>query len=125
MSLLNKVVCYFDTTVRKVVIQNLPFLLILCVYTKTSHQLVESFKSTLDEKCESQFYDSFGRYINPNFEGHISVVNKTISKIGAQDKPMILIFNKLTHIPYVKEQDDLTPVTKENYTRRLKRFMDV
>ena len=78
---------------------------------------MESFKSTLDEVREADFMIHLVDISNPNFEDHISVVNKTISEIGAQDKPMILIFNKIDAYTYVKkEQDDLTPITKENYS---------
>ena len=113
----NKLFATLDTTVRKVVIQNLPFLLTDTVgfIRKLPHQLVESFKSTLDEVRESDFIIHLVDISNPNFEDHIEVVNKTISEIGAQDKPMILVFNKIDSYTYTKkEQDDLTPVTKEN-----------
>tara|TARA_B100000242_G_scaffold154722_1_gene110594 strand:+ start:4882 stop:6054 length:1173 start_codon:yes stop_codon:yes gene_type:complete len=113
----NKLFATLDTTVRKVVIQNLPFLLTDTVgfIRKLPHQLVESFKSTLDEVRESDFMIHLVDISNPNFEDHIEVVNKTISEIGAQDKPMILVFNKIDSYTYIKkEQDDLTPVTKEN-----------
>ena len=115
----DKLFATLDTTVRKVVIQNLPFLLTDTVgfIRKLPHQLVESFKSTLDEVREADFMIHLVDISNPNFEDHISVVNKTISEIGAQDKPMILIFNKIDAYTYVKkEQDDLTPITKENYS---------
>tara|TARA_B100000925_G_C22006676_1_gene474025 strand:+ start:115 stop:1287 length:1173 start_codon:yes stop_codon:yes gene_type:complete len=113
----NKLFATLDTTVRKVVIQNLPFLLTDTVgfIRKLPHQLVESFKSTLDEVRESDFMIHLVDISNPNFEDHIEVVNKTISEIGAQDKPMILVFNKIDSYTYTKkEQDDLTPATKEN-----------
>ena len=115
----DKLFATLDTTVRKVVIQNLPFLLTDTVgfIRKLPHQLVESFKSTLDEVREADFMIHLVDISNPNFEDHISVVNKTISEIGAQDKPMILIFNKIDAYTYVKkEQDDLTPIKKENYS---------
>ncbi|MAW31620.1 MAG: GTPase HflX [Flavobacteriales bacterium] len=115
----DKLFATLDTTVRKVVIQNLPFLLTDTVgfIRKLPHQLVESFKSTLDEVREADFMIHLIDISNPNFEDHISVVNKTISEIGAQDKPMILIFNKIDAYTYVKkEQDDLTPIKKENYS---------
>ncbi len=115
----NKLFATLDTTVRKVVIQNLPFLLTDTVgfIRKLPHQLVESFKSTLDEVRESDFMIHLVDISNPNFEDHIEVVNKTISEIGAQDKPMILVFNKIDSYTYTKkEQDDLTPVTKENFS---------
>ena len=115
----DKLFATLDTTVRKVVIQNLPFLLTDTVgfIRKLPHQLVESFKSTLDEVREADFMIHLVDISNPNFEDHISVVNKTISEIGAQVKPTILIFNKIDAYSYVKkEQDDLTPITKENYS---------
>ena len=115
----NKLFATLDTTVRKVVIQNLPFLLTDTVgfIRKLPHQLVESFKSTLDEVRESDFMIHLVDISNPNFEDHIEVVNKTISEIGAQDKPIILVFNKIDSYTYTKkEQDDLTPVTKENFS---------
>ena len=115
----NKLFATLDTTVRKVVIKNLPFLLTDTVgfIRKLPHQLVESFKSTLDEVRESDFMIHLVDISNPNFEDHIEVVNKTISEIGAQDKPMILVFNKIDSYTYTKkEQDDLTPVTKENFS---------
>ena len=115
----DKLFATLDTTVRKVVIQNLPFLLTDTVgfIRKLPHQLVESFKSTLDEVREADFMIHLVDISNPNFEDHISVVNKTISEIGSQDKPMILIFNKIDAYTYVKkEQDDLTPIKKENYS---------
>ena len=122
----NKLFATFDTTVRKVVIQNLPFLLTDTVgfIRKLPHQLVESFKSTLDEVRESDFMIHLVDISNPNFEDHIEVVNKTISEIGAQDKPMILVFNKIdSYTTLKKRQDDLTPVTKERkfIARRLKK----
>jgi len=115
----DKLFATLDTTVRKVVVQNLPFLLTDTVgfIRKLPHQLVESFKSTLDEVREADFMIHLVDISNPNFEDHIAVVNKTISEIGAQDKPMILIFNKIDAYTYVKkEQDDLTPITKENFS---------
>jgi GTP-binding protein HflX len=115
----DKLFATLDTTVRKVVIANLPFLLTDTVgfIRKLPHQLVESFKSTLDEVREADFMIHLVDISNPNFEDHIEVVNKTISEIGAQDKPMILIFNKIDAYSYVKkEQDDLTPITKENFS---------
>ena len=115
----DKLFATLDTTVRKVVIQNLPFLLTDTVgfIRKLPHQLVESFKSTLDEVREADFMIHLVDISNPNFEDHIEVVNKTISEIGAQDKPMILVFNKIDAYTYIeKEKDDLTPVTKENFS---------
>lgn len=115
----DKLFATLDTTVRKVVIANLPFLLTDTVgfIRKLPHQLVESFKSTLDEVREADFMIHLVDISNPNFEDHIEVVNKTISEIGAQDKPMILVFNKIDAYTYIeKEKDDLTPITKENFS---------
>ena len=113
----NKLFATLDTTVRKVVIGNLPFLLTDTVgfIRKLPHQLVESFKSTLDEVRESDFIIHLVDISNRNFEDHINVVNKTIVEIGADDKPTLLVFNKIDAYTFLeKEQDDLTPATKEN-----------
>ena len=113
----NKLFATLDTTVRKVVIGNLPFLLTDTVgfIRKLPHQLVESFKSTLDEVREADFLIHLVDISNPNFEEHIDVVNKTISELGINDKPTLLLFNKIDAYTFVeKEDDDLTPETKEN-----------
>ena len=113
----NKLFATLDTTVRKVVIGNLPFLLTDTVgfIRKLPHQLVESFKSTLDEVREADFLIHLVDISNPNFEDHIDVVNKTISELGINDKPTLLLFNKIDAYTFVeKEEDDLTPETKEN-----------
>jgi len=113
----NKLFATLDTTVRKVVIGNLPFLLTDTVgfIRKLPHQLVESFKSTLDEVREADFLIHLVDISNPNFEDHIDVVNKTISELGINDKPTLLLFNKIDAYTFVeKEDDDLTPATKEN-----------
>ena len=113
----NKLFATLDTTVRKVVIQNLPFLLSDTVgfIRKLPHQLVESFKSTLDELRESDLLIHVVDISNPNFEDQIHIVNSTISEIGVSDKPLIIIFNKIDAYTYIKkEEDDLTDITKEN-----------
>ena len=113
----NKLFATLDTTVRKVVLKNLPFLLSDTVgfIRKLPHQLVESFKSTLDEVRESDLLLHVVDISNPNFEEQIEIVNKTISDIGAQSKPQLIIFNKIDAYTYeIKEEDDLTPIKKEN-----------
>jgi len=113
----NKLFATLDTTVRKVVIGNLPFLLTDTVgfIRKLPHQLVESFKSTLDEVREADFMIHLVDISNPNFEDHIDVVNKTIAELGVNDKPTLLVFNKIDSYTFIaKEDDDLTPITKEN-----------
>ena len=115
----NKLFATLDTTVRKVVISNLPFLLTDTVgfIRKLPHQLVESFKSTLDEVREADFMIHLVDISNSNFEDHIDVVNKTIAEIGADNKPTLLVFNKIDAYTFLeKDQDDLTPVTKENFS---------
>lgn len=106
-----------DTTVRKVVFDNIPFLLSDTVgfIRKLPHQLVESFKSTLDEVRESDLLLHVVDISHPNFDEQISVVNKTLSEIGVSDKPSIVIFNKIDAYTYLKkEDDDLSEKTKEN-----------
>lgn len=115
----NKLFATLDTTVRKVVIGNLPFLLSDTVgfIRKLPHSLVESFKSTLDELRESDILLHVVDISHPNFEEQINVVNETISEIGATNKPTYLIFNKIDAYQYVKkEEDDLTPKTRENWS---------
>ncbi len=115
----NKLFATLDTTVRKVVIHDLPFLLSDTVgfIRKLPHTLVESFKSTLDEVREADILVHIVDISHPAFEEQIEVVNQTLTDIGASDKPVIMLFNKIdqySHIP--KEEDDLTPVNKENLT---------
>jgi len=113
----NKLFATLDTTVRKVVIQNLPFLLSDTVgfIRKLPHQLVESFKSTLDEVRESDLLIHIVDISNPSFEDQIDIVNKTIAEIGAENKPTILVFNKIDAYSFVlKDKDDLTEFKKEN-----------
>ena len=113
----NKLFATLDTTVRKVVIKNLPFLLSDTVgfIRKLPHQLVESFKSTLDEVRESDLLVHVVDISNQNFEEQIEIVDKTIMEIGAEAKPQLIVFNKIDAYSYIqKEEDDLTPFTKEN-----------
>ncbi len=113
----NKLFATLDTTVRKVVIENLPFLLTDTVgfIRKLPHQLIESFKSTLDEVREADLLVHVLDISHPNFEDHFNVVNETIAELEHTEKPTILVFNKIDaykHIP--KEEDDPTPIQKEN-----------
>ncbi|OPZ92783.1 MAG: GTPase HflX [Bacteroidetes bacterium ADurb.Bin416] len=113
----NKLFATLDTTVRKVIIDNLPFLLTDTVgfIRKLPHDLVESFKSTLDEVREADLLLHVVDISHPGFEEQIEVVNKTLAELDAASKPMVLVFNKIDAFTYVeKEADDLTPPTKEN-----------
>jgi GTP-binding protein HflX len=113
----NKLFATLDTTVRKVTIENLFFLLSDTVgfIRKLPTQLVESFKSTLDELREADILLHVVDISHPNFEDHIAVVRQTLIDIGAGDKETILVFNKIDAFTYVKkEDDDLTPMTREN-----------
>ena len=113
----DKLFATLDITIRKVVIENIPFLLADTVgfIRKLPHQLVDSFKSTLDEVRESDLLLHIVDISNPNFESQIEVVNQTLSEIGVSDKPMILVFNKTDAFTFVeKEEDDLSPKTKGN-----------
>ena len=113
----NKLFATLDTTVRKVVIGNLPFLLSDTVgfIRKLPHTLVESFKSTLDEVRESDILLHIVDISHSNFEEQIDIVNETLLEIGARDKPVITIFNKTDAFRYIqKEEDDLAPATREN-----------
>lgn len=115
----NKLFATLDTTVRKVVLGNLPFLMSDTVgfIRKLPHQLVESFKSTLDETREGDIILHVVDISHPEFEDHIRVVNETLAEIGARDKPTILVFNKIDAYTYVKkDEDDLTEVTRENWS---------
>jgi GTPase len=104
----NKLFATLDTTVRKVVIENLPFLLSDTVgfIRKLPHDLVESFKSTLDEVRESDILLHVVDISHPNFEDQIKVVNETLREIGAADKPVIIVFNKIDAYMYIKKDDD-------------------
>ncbi len=113
----NKLFATLDTTVRKVVIENLPFLLSDTVgfIRKLPTTLVESFKSTLDEVREADMLVHVVDISHPSFEDHIQVVNHTLTEIGAGDKPTILVFNKIDAFTFEKkDEDDLTPMTREN-----------
>jgi GTPase len=115
----NKLFATLDTTVRKVVLQNLPFLISDTVgfIRKLPHQLVESFKSTLDEVREADILLHVVDISHPDFEDHIRVVNSTLAEIGASDKPVIMVFNKIDAYTYIqKDEDDLTAATRENMT---------
>lgn len=115
----NKLFATLDTTVRKVVINNLPFLMSDTVgfIRKLPHQLVESFKSTLDEVREADILLHVVDISHPEFEDHIRVVNETLAEIGAHDKQTILIFNKIDAYTFVKkDEDDLAPITRENWS---------
>lgn len=113
----NKLFATLDTTVRKVVIDNLPFLLCDTVgfIRKLPHNLIESFKSTLDEVREADVLLHVVDISHPNFEDQIEIVNDTLKEIDSSLKPTYMVFNKIDAFSYVKkDEDDLTPVTKEN-----------
>lgn len=113
----NKLFATLDTTVRKVVIGNLPFLLTDTVgfIRKLPTQLVESFKSTLDEVREADLLLHVVDVSHESFENHISSVNQILQEINAHQKPMVMIFNKIDDFSYEKkDEDDLTPSTKKN-----------
>ncbi|MBF5026930.1 GTPase HflX [Planobacterium oryzisoli] len=113
----DKLFATLDTTVRKVVIGNLPFLLTDTVgfIRKLPTQLVESFKSTLDEVREADLLVHVVDISHESFEDHINSVHQILTEIGANQKPMIMVFNKIDAFAYeVKEEDDLTPSTRKN-----------
>lgn len=113
----NKLFATLDTTVRKVVIDNLPFLLADTVgfIRKLPTDLVESFKSTLDEVREADLLLHVVDISHPDFEEQIQVVEKTLSDLGCSEKPSMIIFNKIDNYQWIeKEEDDLTPETREN-----------
>ena len=113
----NKLFATLDTTVRKVIIENLPFLLADTVgfIRKLPTDLVESFKSTLDETREADLLVHVVDVSHPDFEEQYDVVNKTLMDLGCQDKPRLLVFNKMDAYSWTeKAADDLTPSTKEN-----------
>lgn len=115
----NKLFATLDTTVRKVTIDNLYFLLSDTVgfIRKLPTQLVESFKSTLDEVREADVLIHVVDISHKNFEDHINVVKQTLQEIGAADKPTLLVFNKTDAFTYThKDEDDLTPMKRENLT---------
>ena len=113
----NKLFATLDTTVRKVVIDNLPFLLSDTVgfIRKLPYHLVESFKSTLDEVREADILIHVADISHPGFEEQIEVVRKTLMELKSADKPVFMVFNKIDSYSYVrKDDDDLTPKSKEN-----------
>ncbi|MCI6234052.1 MAG: GTPase HflX [Prevotella sp.] len=113
----NKLFATLDTTVRKMVIDNLPFLLADTVgfIRKLPTDLVDSFKSTLDEVREADLLLHVVDISHPDFEEQIKVVDKTLQELGCADKPSMIVFNKIDAYTWVdKEPDDLTPITKEN-----------
>lgn len=113
----NKLFATLDTTVRKVVFDNLPFLLSDTVgfIRKLPTELIESFKSTLDEVREADLLVHVVDISHPQFEEQIDVVKQTLQEIGAGEKPVYLVFNKVDAYTYVeKDEDDLTPPTREN-----------
>ena len=115
----NKLFATLDTTVRKVVIDNLPFLLADTVgfIRKLPTDLVDSFKSTLDDVREADLLVHVVDISHPDFEEQIEVVNQTLKDLDSADKPMVLVFNKIDNYHWVeKEADDLTPMTRENIT---------
>lgn len=113
----NKLFATLDTTVRKVVVGNLPFLLSDTVgfIRKLPTDLVDSFKSTLDEVREADLLIHVVDISHPSFEDHIRVVNETLADIKSSDKPTFLVFNKIDAYSFIKkDEDDLTPATDEN-----------
>lgn len=115
----NKLFATLDTTVRKVVIDNLPFLLADTVgfIRKLPTDLVDSFKSTLDEVREADLLLHVVDISHPDFEEQIQVVENTLKDLGCAEKPSMIVFNKIDSYTWVeKEEDDLTPATRENVT---------
>ena len=115
----NKLFATLDTTVRKVVIGNLPFLLSDTVgfIRKLPTDLIESFKSTLDEVRESDLLIHIVDISHPAFEEQIKVVNSTLKDLGVSEKPLIIVFNKIDAFSYIiKDEDDLAPLLKDNYS---------
>ena len=113
----NKLFATLDTTVRKMVIDNLPFLLADTVgfIRKLPTDLVDSFKSTLDEVREADLLVHVVDISHPDFEEQISVVEKTLADLGCADRPVMLVFNKIDAYTWIpQDEDDLTPPTREN-----------
>jgi GTPase len=113
----NKLFATLDTTTRKVVIDNIPFLLSDTVgfIRKLPHDLVESFKTTLDEVREADILIHVVDISHHNFEEQIDIVNQTLHDIKAGDKPTLLVFNKIDAYSFKeKDEDDLSPATREN-----------
>ena len=118
----NKLFATLDTTVRKVVLQNLPFLLSDTVgfIRKLPHQLIESFKSTLDETRESDLLLHVVDVSHPQFEDHLAVVEKTLAEIGSDDKPTMIVFNKVDRIevePFGPTKEDIMAGIRERFER--------
>ena len=115
----NKLFATLDTTIRKIVIETQPFLLSDTVgfIRKLPHSLVESFKSTLDEVREADILVHVADISHPAFEEQINVVKQTLTDLKASDKPTIMVFNKIdAYHPVERDPDDLSPITKENYS---------
>jgi GTP-binding protein HflX len=115
----NKLFATLDTTIRKVVISNLPFLLSDTVgfIRKLPHDLVKSFKSTLDEVREADLLLHVVDISHPGFEDQIKIVNETLRDLDSVSKPSVIIFNKIDAFSYVvRDEYDLTPAKKENYS---------
>lgn len=115
----NKLFATLDTTVRKVIIDNLPFLLSDTVgfIRKLPTDLIDSFKSTLDEVREADLLVHIVDISHPDFEEQIKVVEKTLADLGCAETPSIIVFNKIDAYTWVpKDEDDLTPKTRENIT---------
>ncbi|HUX95475.1 MAG TPA: GTPase HflX [Bacteroidales bacterium] len=115
----NKLFATLDTTVRKIVVTNLPFLLSDTVgfIRKLPHDLVESFKSTLDEVRESDLLVHVVDISHPGFEEQMRVVNETLKELSSADKQTIVIFNKIDAFSYIaKDEFDLTPAQRKNYS---------
>lgn len=113
----NKLFATLDTTVRKVIVENLPFLLTDTVgfIRKLPHHLIESFKSTLDEVREADLLLHVVDISHPNFEEQLEIVNQTLKEIDPKEKSVILIFNKMDAFSYIpKDEDDLSPIQREN-----------
>lgn len=113
----NKLFATLDTTVRKIIIDNLPFLLTDTVgfIRKLPHNLIESFKSTLDEVREADLLLHVVDISHPAFEEQMSIVSQTLREISPEEKPEIIIFNKMDAFSYIKkDSDDLSPLTREN-----------
>lgn len=115
----NKLFATLDTTVRKVIVDNLPFLMADTVgfIRKLPTNLVESFKSTLDEVREADLLVHLVDISHPNFEEQYEVVDRTLREVCDEEKPSIVVFNKIDAFTYTpKDEDDLTPITRENYS---------
>lgn len=122
----NKLFATLDTTIRKVVIDSLPFLLSDTVgfIRKLPHHLVESFKSTLDETRESDMIVHVVDISHPAFEEQIEIVENTLKELKVADKPTLMVFNKTDNFTYeAKDHDDLTPFTRRNYSLEMMKEM--